>query len=126
MANSIHYSHASKVLKTFKYLGQNLNNTALALDVLHDLRRQRAVFCKTHVSREGAARLPLGGGSRRGFLQHAVDLLKREALRLRDQEVGVNEARRAQRTPNEEHLRLKVALVRADHVGGDDRDDAVP
>lgn len=60
------------------------------------------------------------------LLEHAVDLLKGETLGLRDEEVAVDEANGAEGAPDEEDLGAKVALVLADHVGSDDRDDAVP
>jgi len=41
-----------------------------------------------HLLSEGGVGLPLGRGARLGLLQHLVDLLEREALGLRDQEVG--------------------------------------
>ena len=43
-----------------------------------------------------------------------------------DQEVRVDQAAEAKATPDEEDLSTKVALVRVDHVGGNDGNNAVP
>ena len=94
--------------------------------MLNNLRSQSSLLGKTHISSKGAVWDPLRGVSWRSLLKHTIDLLKRKSLGLRDEEVGVNEADSAERAPDEEHLRTKVALVLADHVGGNDRDDAVP
>jgi len=69
---------------------------------------------------------PLGTGSWSRLLHHAVNLLKRQALGLRNEEVGVHESARAETAPNEEDGRFEVAFVGADHVGGDDCNDGVP
>ena len=63
-----------------------------------------ALLRHAHVGREGGVRHPLAGVARRRLLEHAVDLLQREALGLRDQEVGVHEADGAERAPDEEDL----------------------
>jgi hypothetical protein len=42
---------------------------------------------EVHIARKGGVRLPLAGGAGSGLLQHLVDLLKSEALGLRDKEV---------------------------------------
>ena len=99
------------------------NNRAFALDILHDLRRQCALVRKTHLRREGAVRHPFGGVSCVCLLQHPVNLLEGEALGFRDENVGVDEAANAERTPDEEDLGAKVTLVCVDHVGCDDADD---
>lgn len=73
--------------------------------------------------RERGFRSPLGRIARRGLLHHAVDLLEREAFRLRHQEPRVDERGRAQAAPDEEHRRFQVPVLFADHVGryhGDD------
>ena len=79
-----------------------------------------------HLSGISGVRLPLGRGAGGSLGKHLVDLLEGEALGLRDQEVGVEEAAGAEATPDVEHLGAQVALVLVDHVGGDDGDDAVP
>ena len=81
---------------------------------------------EAHVGSEGAVGDPLGGVARGGLLEHAVDLLEGEALGLGDEEVAVEEADGAEGAPDEEDLGSEVALVLANHVGGDDGDDAVP
>ena len=43
-----------------------------------------------------------------------------------DEEVRVDQAAEAKATPDEEDLSSEVALVRVDHVRGDDSNDAVP
>lgn len=68
-------------------------------------------------------RHPSGRGAGVGLLQHAVDLLEREALSLRHEEVGVDEADGAEGAPDEEDFGAEVAFVRADHVRSDDGDD---
>jgi hypothetical protein len=91
--------------------------------MLHDLRGQGSLIGETHVSREGGVRNPLAGVAGRGLLEHAVDLLEGETLGFRDEEVGVDEADGAEGAPDEEDFRAEVALVGADHIGGDDSDD---
>ena len=75
---------------------------------------------------ESGSGSPLGGGAGSSLLHHLVDLLEGETLGLRDEEVGVDEGASAETTPDEEDGGLEVALVGADHVGGDDSDDGVP
>lgn len=65
---------------------------------------------------------PFAGVAGGGFLQHAVDLLERQAFRLRDQEVSVEKAADAEGPPDEEHFGAEVAFVLVDHVGGNDSD----
>ena len=98
-------------------------HAALALDILDDIGVEHALVGETHLGREGGRGLPLGGGAGRRLLQHAVDLLEREALGLGDQDVGVDEAHDAEGTPDEEDLGAEVALVLVHHVGSDDGDD---
>ena len=76
-----------------------------------DLRRERLV------------RHPLRGRAGCGLLHHLVDLLEREALGLRDEEVRVHEGRRAQAAPDEEDGGFEVAFVLVDHIGRDDGND---
>ena len=51
---------------------------------------------------EGLVRHPFGGGTGGSLLHHLVHLLQRKPLGLWDEEVGVNEGRCAQATPDEE------------------------
>lgn len=66
---------------------------------------------------------PLGRRAWRGLLEHAVDLLQRQALGLGHEEVRVDEAGYAERAPEEEDAGAEVGFVGADEVGGDDGDD---
>ena len=96
--------------------------------VLLDELGSTAVLNQAHVGSEGGVRDPLAGGARAGLLHHAVDLLEGQALGLGHEEVGVDEAAGAEGAPDEEDFgaEVRVALVRSDHVWGDDGDDAVP
>lgn len=71
---------------------------------------------------------PSGGSAWARLLEHTVDLFERKALGFRNEQVGVDEAGRAERAPDEEDFRsqIRLALVLANHVGGDDGNDAVP
>ena len=55
-----------------------------------------------------------------------VDLLKRQALRFRNKEEREDDAAETCRSPNEEHLRLKVCMVRVDKVGSRVTDTEIP
>jgi hypothetical protein len=66
---------------------------------------------------------PFARGTRGALLHHLVDLLEGETLGLGDQEVGVDEGAGAEAAPDEEDGGLQVAVLRADHVWGDDGDD---
>lgn len=81
-----------------------------------------------HFGRKGSRGLPGRRLPGAHLLHHLVDLLKRQALHLRHQEVGECETEHAKRAPDEEHLGSQVGGPRliADHVGGDDGDDTVP
>ena len=94
--------------------------------MLNNLRSQSSLLGKTHIRSEGAVWDPLGRVSWRSLLKHAINLLKRETLGLRDEEVGVHEAAKAQASPEEEDLGAEVTVFLAHHVGGDDSNDAVP
>lgn len=87
---------------------------------------QNLLLSETHISSESAVRDPLSRMTRRSLLKHAINLLKREALRLRDQEGSIHETARAKRSPDEEDLCSKIAILRAYHVWDDDGNDAVP
>jgi len=103
-----------------------LEDGALALDVLGDVRAKLGAVLHAHLGGVGGVRLPLGRSARGGLLHHLVDLLEGQTLGLGDEEPGVDEGARAQASPDEEHGGLEVALVSADHVRGDDGDDGVP
>ena len=100
-----------------------LNDRAPALHILHNLRRQSALVRETHFRSESAVGYPFGGVAGCGLLQHAVDLFEGEALGFGDEDVGVQEAADAEGAPDEENFGAEVALVRVNHVGGDDGDD---
>ena len=104
----------------------NLDDGALALDVLNDLWVECSLIGKTHLSGEGGGWLPSLGGSWGCLFHHLVDLLKRKTLGLVDKEVSVDDATEAKSSPKEEDLSTKVALVGVDKVWSDDSDDAVP
>lgn len=104
--------------------GRNLN-VALGVNMLNCLRSQ-SLLSEAHVSSESAVRDPFRGVARCSLLKHAINLLERETLRLRDQEVRVHEADKAERSPDEEKLWAKIAIIRADQVGSDDSNDAFP
>lgn len=92
-----------------------------------DSYRELAVLGHTHVLRKGRLGHPAGRlAGRADFLHHAVDLLEGETLGFPHEEVGVDEAASAQGAPKEEDLRTEVGLVRADEVGGNNGDDAIP
>src|SRR5690554_7388467 len=71
-------------------------------------------------------RHPTGGSAGRGLGHHLVDLLERETLGLRDEEVGEEQAADTGGTPDEEHLGTEIALTGVNHVGGDVADGEVP
>ena len=101
---------------------KNRLDSTLELFVLDNLGF--ALFVgKTHVGGEGAVWHPLGRVAGVGLLEHAVDLLEREALSLGNQEVRVDEAEEAERSPDEEDLGAKVCVLGTDHIWGDDGDD---
>ena len=51
-------------------------------------RDLKMLLAKMHISRKGAVRLPLAGGTGSTLLKHLVDLLESETLSFRDEEVG--------------------------------------
>lgn len=70
--------------------------------------------------------LPRRRLARARLLEHAINLLQRQALRLGDEKVREENAERASRAPHEEDFRPEIALVRIHHVRGDVPDDEVP
>jgi hypothetical protein len=68
---------------------------------------------------------PLSRCSWRSLLQHAVHLFERETLGLGDENVGVDEAEEAKRTPEEEHFgtEIGIAAAIADEVRRNNSDD---
>lgn len=76
--------------------------------------------------RIGRMRHPFGRLAGCSLLQHTVNLLERQTLGLGNQEVGEEDARSARSTPDEEDLRLEIAILGIDHVGSDEADDKVP
>jgi len=97
-------------------------------DLLNDLRLQSSLVCDASLSRPSAVRHPRGGCTRSSLFQHAVDLLEGKALGLGNEDVSVDEAGSAEGAPDKEHAGLEVGLSRvaADHVWGDNSNDAVP
>jgi hypothetical protein len=93
-------------------MGFIINSAILLADIAH-IRSIRAV------------RHPFSRCSWRCLLQHAVHLLEREALGLRNEHVGVDEAEEAKRAPEEEYLgtEIGVAAATADEVGRNNSDD---
>lgn len=104
----------------------DISNNHLNLLVSDRRTGSNLLVGETHLVREGGVRGPLGRSARGGLLHHLVDLLQGQALGLWDEEVGVDKGAEAEGAPDEEDLGAQVALVRVDHVGGDDGDDAVP
>ena len=90
------------------------------------MRSTRRVLLHTKLLLEGGARNPRSRLSRRALLHHLVDLLERQALGLRDEEVSEEHTSSASRAPDEENLGTQVALILVNHVGGDVTDDEVP
>ena len=101
----------------------SLSDRRRLLHILHILRVHVVLAREAHLGREGAVRDPLAGGAGVGLLEHAVDLLEREALGLGDEDVGVHEADGAEGAPHEKHLRAQVPFIGTDHVRCDDGDD---
>ena len=75
---------------------------------------------------EGVGRPPGSRSAGGSLLHHLVDLLESKTLGLWHEEVSVDERSRAQATPHEEDGRAEVALVLADHVRSNNRNDGVP
>lgn len=91
------------------------------------LNGQLSLLGQAHLGGKGRAGFPSGRSSGRSDLfHHSVDLLERKTLGLPHEEVGVELTNNTERTPDKEHLGSEVTLVLADHVRGDDSDDAVP
>jgi hypothetical protein len=73
-----------------------------------------------HLLGVGVVRNPASGLAGRDFVHHSVNLLERQSLGLRDEEVGEENADEASRTPEEEYLGPEVCLVLPDEVWGND------
>jgi len=82
----------------------------------------------THLRGEGAVWHPFSTSHWSGLLQHSVDLLQGKTLGLRDEEVCVEEAHDAERSPEEENLWSEVdaAASCGSDVWGNNCDDAIP
>lgn len=80
----------------------------------------------TLLGSKGGVRAPLGGGTGSGLLHHPVNLLKREAFGLGNQEVGIHQTGSAETTPYEEDGGLHITVVTANHVRGNNGNDGVP
>ncbi len=61
-----------------------------------------------HLGSVRGVRHPFGRGARGCLLEHAVDLLKGEALGFGDEQVGVDDAEDAKGAPEEEDLGAEV------------------
>lgn len=109
--------------KTLNLFG-HLFGRAATLNILHNILVK--VTTLGVLASKGSGGLPLGRCAGRGFLHHLVDLLKRQALGLGHNEVGVNEGTGAESAPDEEDLGLQVTLVSANHVGCNDGNNRVP
>ena len=83
----------------------------------------QALLANTHGLGEGGSGLPLSRGTWGRLLHHLVNLLKRQALGLGDEEVGIDECRSAKAAPDKEDGRLKIAPIRVNHIRGDDGND---
>lgn len=62
-------------------------------------------------------RFPSRALPRRDFFHHLIDLLERQAFRLRDEEVRPENAQTAQPAPDEEHFTAQVAVGGVHYVG---------
>jgi hypothetical protein len=97
-------------------------------NLLDNLRSKGALVCHSHIGSECAVWDPLGGCTRSGLFEHTINLLKGQTLCLRNEEVCINEAESTERSPDEEYTRSQVGILglSANHVWGDDSDNAVP
>lgn len=82
----------------------------------------------SHLSSKSAVWDPLSTGHWCRLLQHSVDLFKSKTLGLWDQEIGVDEAECAERSPEEEDLwsKINTTACSGGDVWSDDGDDLVP
>jgi hypothetical protein len=82
----------------------------------------------THVCGERGMWNPLGAISWGSLLEHTIDLFKREALSLRNKDIGVDETRGTERTPDEEDFGSKVGLsgILPNQIRSDNSDDTIP
>lgn len=90
--------------------------TALLMD-------DHALVANTHGLGEGGSGLPFRRCTRRRLLHHLVDLFQRQALGLRDDEIGIDKRGSAKAAPDKENRRFKVALICVNHIGGYDGND---
>jgi hypothetical protein len=86
------------------------------------------VLGHAHLIGESGSGSPASRLARSNLLKHLVDLLERQALGFRDEEVGVDASASAEGAPDEEDLGAEVALTLglANHVRSDGGDDCVP
>ena len=91
------------------------------MDDLLDGRRVLA-----HLLGEGVMGNPASRLASRDLLHHLVDLLERQTLGLRNEEVSENDADGASGAPEEEDLRSEVGLLLANKVRSNNCDNAVP
>ena len=101
-----------------------LDSRAAALSISDDGLVKSATSANS--GGKGGSGSPLGRVTGVGLLHHLVDLLERQTLGLRDEEVRVNKGGGAETEPDEEDGRPQVTLIGVNHVGGDNGNDSVP
>ena len=82
----------------------SLVTTSLSLDIFNNALLQGAICGYTHSGRKRGCWAPLAARPRRSLFEHIVDLLQRETLGLRHDDVGIDAGAGAEPAPNEEHL----------------------
>ncbi len=83
---------------------ENCLNNGLLAHLLMVSSIHIVVLLHSHLLREGAVRDPLRGLSWSTLFHHLINLLKRQALSLRNEEVGEEDAGTASSSPYEEDL----------------------
>jgi len=96
--------------------------------LLPSFRRSLILLNQAHISGESAVRDPFGGCPWSSLFQHTINLLEGETLGLGNEDECIDQAQGAEGAPNEEDARTEIGFmwICADHIGGDDCDDAVP
>jgi hypothetical protein len=72
-------------------------------NLLNNVRSKCTLVCHTHIGSECAVWDPFGGCARSGLFEHTINLLKGQALGLRNEDVCVEEAQSTERSPDEEY-----------------------
>jgi hypothetical protein len=104
---------------------RNLFDRSTPLNILHELWVESAFLRNTGVGSIRGMRYPFRGVTRSGLFHHAVNLFQGKSLGLINEEIGIEEAEKAERPPDEEDLGAKIALVGSHHVWGNDSDNLV-